>query len=55
MKILAMRVLELTTRLLERMSQIERGREPALFVWLESYGSELTPRPEPVSTRRRRT
>ncbi len=54
MKTLAMRVLELTTRLLQRMSQIKRDRDPALSVWLESYG-ELTSPPEPVPIRRRRT
>ena len=54
MKTLARRVLELTTRLLETMSRIKRDREPALSVWLESYGGELTPRPEPVPIRRRR-
>ncbi|WP_194478092.1 hypothetical protein [Bradyrhizobium sp. CCBAU 53338] len=53
MKTLAMRVLELTRRLLERMSQIKRNREPALSVWLKSYGGELTPPREPVPIRRR--
>ena len=54
MKMLAMRVLKLTTRLFETMSRIKRDREPALSVWLEAYGGELTPRPKPVPVRRRR-
>jgi hypothetical protein len=44
---------ELTTRLLQKMSQIKRDREPALCVRLESYG-ELTSPPEPVPIRRKR-
>jgi hypothetical protein len=54
MKTLAVGVLELTRRLLETMSRIKHDREPALSVWFESYGGELTPRPEPVPIRRRR-
>jgi len=55
MKTLAMRVLELTARLYERMSQIKRDRAPALSVWLDAYGGELTSLPEPVPIRSKRT
>jgi hypothetical protein len=53
MQTLAMRVLEEAMRLFERMRQIEHGRNPALSVWLDAFGYELTPSPQPVPIRRR--
>ena len=54
MKKMAVRVLELSARLFEKMSQITSVRYPALSIWLEVYGGEPSSSLAPIPIRRRR-